>query len=209
MLKLPDIAMVYLKHTCDLGYRDIGQIYNFGHPKLTPPRTIPPECPYSETWINWISVLPSLEHQVLPSCQGLRDQAWSPELECSLPSRSLLARLGRGKAPHFLSFPRVAAVGTTSPSNPFQSRQRASAEPILKAQSQAQKEKSPLPRRPETGRKPDLRATPPRVEEGASVNFHSKTLGSQNGKLSEDHPGAQPRRGRSSLQDQRLQVGEH
>lgn len=104
--------------------------------------------------INWISALPSPEHEVLPSCQGLRDQAWSPEPECSLPADPAGSPLpfipksgGSGDNPTFLV--------------PFQSRQRASAEPTLRAQSQTQKEKFPRDRQKA---RPPCKA--PRVEEG-------------------------------------------
>lgn len=54
----------------------------FRDPKLTPAYTLL-SVRILRPGINWTLVLPSSEYQVLPSCQGLRDQAWSADREQS------------------------------------------------------------------------------------------------------------------------------
>lgn len=133
---------MYLKHTYELGHRDSGGLHNFRDPKLTPPHTLP-SVGTRRPGINWISVFPSSEHQVLPSCQGLRDQARSPELECSPAKQIPAGSFGqRESSPLLPSIPKSRGSGDNLTFLiPSQGRQRANAESTPTAQSQAQKEK--------------------------------------------------------------------
>lgn len=135
--------------------------------------------------INWASVLPSSRYQVLPSCQGLRDQPGAGEqLARQLPP-ALSAR-ALSTSP---KLPVQRQEGKISPSSPSVSRQKGCRADLrtLKA-GQERRSTAEAQAGSQTLNRPQGRG-------GSVLNFHSERLGSKILGLLLGHPGSWPREG--------------
>lgn len=137
----------------------------------------PPECGYSRAW-DKLGVSPlSSGYQVLPSCQGLRDQPGARSSRAACQAGPHLSAAQRARAlPTSHVLPNSAeAEGKSRLFSPSLSRQWAAAEPTLILKAKQEKRSCTEPR---AGSQTPAQGTS--EEEGPGLNFHSKMLGSQN-----------------------------